>query len=292
MRKFFISLIFGFVCLTFVPKIVKAQIVINEVLNNPVGEESGAEWVELYNKADTPTSLKDCTLLLDDTSTTQKVVFGNEDFVEKYKTVTWDHSWLNNSGDLVKLKCPSGEESIAYGNVSNSVIDAPQEGKTFGRYPDGNGTFVLLSSVTLKSANTGPFVPSATAAPTNSPTVTQKPTATPKATITLKPTMTEKPTPTIAPTVSHSSNITSTSSNTPTEFNETETPVSVTTSDTSTPKPTHVEAKVLGTKTTNKIPPLSILFMALGVLVICPSLLLVIKNIKSRYTMRDETKSD
>ena len=68
---------------------VGAQVVINEVLNNPAGSESGAEWVELYNKSSSPVSLSGCVLFLD-VSADQKVQFGENDFVDKYKVISWD----------------------------------------------------------------------------------------------------------------------------------------------------------------------------------------------------------
>lgn len=173
------------------PSDALAQVVINEVLNNPSGTESGAEWVELYNLGIEVASLNGCILYLDDSTTTQKVIFGEEDFVDKFRVISWDSSWLNNSGDLVKLECGAQTDSVSYGNQAGSVVLAPDDGVSFGRSPDGIGNFLVLSTVTLGDPNSNPPTP------TIEPSDTPVPTSTPKPTPTTKPTSTPKPTPTI-----------------------------------------------------------------------------------------------
>jgi hypothetical protein len=190
---------------------ISAAIVINEVLNNPAGTEAGAEWIELYNTETSPATLNDCTLFLDSNiSTIQKIIFGNADFVDKFKVISWDSSWLNNSGDTIKLDCGLFSDSVAYGNESGAVVNAPEDGVSFGRNPDGSGSYTILSSITLGEPNspspTSIPIPTNTNSPTPKDTPTTKPTLTPKPSTTPKPTSTptiiptSKPTNTVIPT--------------------------------------------------------------------------------------------
>ena len=166
--------------------------VINEVLPNPSGDESGAEWVELYNLNPGITPLTDCILYLHETNNNQKVVFSQENFIEKFKVISWDGSWLNNSGDRVRLECGSFTDSLSYGDATESVVSKPNEGGSIGRSPDGTGNFYLLSYVTINEANAVP--------PTLSPRPTDSPTSTPKPTNTSTPPPTSKPSKTPTPT--------------------------------------------------------------------------------------------
>lgn len=185
------------ICLAF-PVRVSAQVVINEVFPNPLGTEAGAEWVELYNTtSEVEVSLSGCTLRLDDNYDPQKVVFGTEDFIGKFKVITWEGSWLNNLGDQIKLDCGTFSDVVSYGNVAGAVVSAPEEGFSFGRSPDGTGNFYLLSSVTLGEVNSPP--PTPTPEPTDEPEPTEKPTNTPVPTSTPKPTSTPTPKPTSTP---------------------------------------------------------------------------------------------
>ena len=124
------------------PRIAGAQVVINEI--NPF-----EEWVELYNLGETQVSLDGCTLFLDASYDPQKVVFTLSDvFSGKFKVVTWGGNWLNNGGDTVKIQCPTESDEISYGSNLNN--------KTFGRSPDGTGSFYVLESSSQGSANSNP----------------------------------------------------------------------------------------------------------------------------------------
>jgi hypothetical protein len=152
-----------------------AKVVINEVLNNPEGEESGAEWVELYNLDSSPKSLQGCILYLDDSAATQKIDL-NEEVIDRFKVISWDSRWLNNSGDQIRLECSGESDIVSYGDQENAVVESPGDGITFGRSPDGSNNFTLLAEVTLGEPNSLP--PTSTPAPTNSPLPTSKPTST------------------------------------------------------------------------------------------------------------------
>ncbi|KKR28913.1 MAG: Chitinase [Candidatus Woesebacteria bacterium GW2011_GWA1_39_8] len=180
-----------------------AQVVINEIFPNPIGDEGGAEWVELYNISSNPSPLSDCTLYMDDSANSQKLTFSDDDFIEKYKVISWDGTWLNNAGDEVQLGCVSYSDIFSYGNSSNAVTVAPKEGFTVGRSPDGSDNKGILSSVTLGMANSSIQVPTAT--PTGKPTATPVPTSTPTtpptATLTPKPSIKLTTKPTLLPSV-------------------------------------------------------------------------------------------
>ena len=181
--------------------LLKAKVIINEVLSDPVGNDDGAEWVELYNTNSEVSPLLGCTLYLDDDYDPQKVVFDNEDFVDKFEVITWDSSWLNNSGDQVRLECNGENDAVTYG--SGGSVLAPEEGKTVGRFPDGTGVFYILTNATLGEQNFPPPSPTPTNTPTNNPTntpvPTNAPTHTPVPTSTAKPTLTLTRKPTSTP---------------------------------------------------------------------------------------------
>lgn len=187
-----------FVLIIFIfPGSVNAQVVINEVLPNPKGEDSGAEWVELYNIGASPVSLMGCILYLHESDNNQKIGFKDDDFIERYKVVSWDDMWLNNSGDKVRLICSSYSDEVAYGDLDEAVVGSPKEEITVGRNPDGTGSFYLLSSITLGEANSLP--PSSTPVPTDTPTLTPKPSPSPVPTSTPAPTLTPTKIPTPSP---------------------------------------------------------------------------------------------
>ena len=137
-----------------------AQVVINEVLPNPVGDDSGAELIELYSKTDSPLSLDGCILYFHETDNYQKVVFNAGDFIDKYKVISSGGEWIRNTGDQIRLICTSFNDSVSFGDMTDSVVAAPNEGLTFGRSPDGTGGFYLLSSETMTnggSSNSSPI---------------------------------------------------------------------------------------------------------------------------------------
>ncbi len=189
-------------------KEVNAQVVINEVFPNPIGTESGAEWVELFNISDNVVSLKNCNLFLHATLNNQKVEFGEEAFIDKYEVISWDDSWLNNSGDQVLLSCPDFNDKITYGDVAESSVAEPKEGISIGRSPNGSGDFYILATVTMGEVNSLP--PTPTLEPTHTSTPTPRPTSTPSPSPTPKPSATKTPSPTLKPQINPTIDITKT----------------------------------------------------------------------------------
>lgn len=177
-----------------------AQVVINEV-----SPASDPEWVELYNTQNTQASLEGCTLYLHPEPNNQKIEFSSsdtfqveEDFrIIKKGNEPWTSNWLNNDGDELTLVCAGYTDAVAYGDQEGSVVEAPQGNQTFGRSPDGSGTFAILASNSEGGSNSGPL-PTPTLTPTPSP----KPSTTPTPTPTSTPTVTPRPTPTIVQTKS------------------------------------------------------------------------------------------
>ncbi|MEA2006558.1 MAG: lamin tail domain-containing protein [Patescibacteria group bacterium] len=97
------------------------DIVINELLPDPVGLDTKGEWIELYNTGIEDVVLSDCYLR----DLTRRFIFSNQTIsalsflVLSYKETKIS---LNNSGDMIKFFSPSGQmlESISYGKVPDS----------------------------------------------------------------------------------------------------------------------------------------------------------------------------
>ncbi len=107
---------------------------INEVMPDP---ETGAEWIELFNTATTSLDLTGGTLcdgraapecLI--ASPTSTILAGG------WLTIYLPSAKLNNSGDTVILKNPSGEDMdrIAYGS---GAVALPKKGQSVARAQDG-----------------------------------------------------------------------------------------------------------------------------------------------------------
>lgn len=173
------------------PSVASAQIFINEI-----SPSSDPEWIELYASVDS--NLQNCTLFLHDTEDTkQKIYFAdpvalsaNSYFMVKKGERGWGSNWLNNSGDTVKLSCPSFNDSHTYSDSN---------GKTIGRSPDGNGNFFLLTAESPGAGNSPP-TPSPTPKPTETPkTPTPTPTLSPVPTVLSVATKTLTPKPSVLP---------------------------------------------------------------------------------------------
>lgn len=176
------------------PKVLAADIVINEFLPNPSGSSSeDTEWIELYNT--TSSSIDLSNWQLDDTLSggapaytipLGTTITGNGFSVFEKSTT---NIGLNNLDDSVRLINNSGTEVDIYSYYSTT------EDFSFGRTQDGSGTWVGFSAPTKGlSNNNGVQV-----TPTPSPTPTLTPTPTPFSTPSLTPTATVSPTLTPKP---------------------------------------------------------------------------------------------
>ena len=169
----------------------QTNLVINEVSVHPSDGEK--EWVELYNSSgiDMKTYwIDDDTDFASDSGGSAKkqmdtVVKGADD---KHFVFDLPSAMFNNSGDFVVLFDNTGQIVDQFQYNEDPSVD-----HTFGRSPDGAGSFQILANATKGSTNSGP---QPTVTPT--PLPTEKPTAEP--TVTRTPTQPKaKPTPTDIP---------------------------------------------------------------------------------------------
>lgn len=187
MGKTLVLLILLFI---FVPKTLAmaSDVVINEFLPSP--SSGNSEWVEFYN----PDGVDISTYWLDDdadfnidSGTSSKKSLSTLNISNINYPYIEISSFLNNSGDNVVLFTSDGTIVDQYQYIQNPGTDI-----SIGRYPNGTGSFIVLSVMTKGSANSDPPTPT----PTNIPT----PTITPAFTKT--PTPTKVPTPTVTPKIS------------------------------------------------------------------------------------------
>jgi len=165
----------------FLPKMILAQVVINELLPNPSGDERAGEWVELFNQGKAVDvdgyRLKDASdhelvIGLDYVEGTTVVPAGGWLVIKRNNHPSFS---LNNSGsetiDLWDNASPAARlvDSFSY---SGSVVD-----KSWGRIPDGGDIFAEGLDPTPNGAN---LAPTLTPTLTPSPTLAPRPTATPK----------------------------------------------------------------------------------------------------------------
>lgn len=157
--------------LVFFPSRVSAQTagVINEVLVHP--SPGGKEWVEFYvsdSNALKTYWIDDDNNFTDDNGGSAKkslesILQGNDD---KHFFIELTGSMFNNSEDMVVMFNAEGAivDQIKY-------TDGPGYDVTFGRVPNGTGSFYLLESPTRGGLNSGQKP-----APTDEPEPTPKPT--------------------------------------------------------------------------------------------------------------------
>lgn len=156
---------------------VKAEIVINEVLPNPVGTDSGNEWVELYNTDSTPVVIDGYKL--EDKNGNLFTLSGS---IDKWLSVhpTGGNFAITNDG-LVTVKLLSSSGIV----LNEFTYNDSAESKSWGRIPDGGTIYTEKLTPTEGSSNQAP-----TPTPTNNPT----PTSTTQATSSPTPIVTPKPT--------------------------------------------------------------------------------------------------
>lgn len=159
-------------------KAVYATIVINEFSSS-----TSDDWVEIYN-TDTITATISGLKIRDETNTNHKDLSG--ELASGGFTVINFNSWLNNSGDTVKLVSVDGNnetvlDSISYGTSGDICV--PDTNGSIGRYPDG-GNIIRFASSTKGGSNnssnqsdciTPTPIPSHTPVPSNTPVPSHTP---------------------------------------------------------------------------------------------------------------------
>lgn len=155
-----------------------AQLVINELLPNPSGEEKTDEWIELFNTSSQTIDILGYQL---GDSASHRFIISSEHltgtnlipanaFILVYPKSTNSFS-LNNSGsETVFLYNQATESAVLLDQLS---YDGSKEDKSHGRIPDGTGNLTHNLIPSPSSPNTPP---------TPAPTPTPKPTTTPKST--------------------------------------------------------------------------------------------------------------
>lgn len=217
--------------LFFSPQKVSAAVVINEFQVDPSGV---SQWVEIYNTG--PDSQDISGWIIDDNGGTEKYIVPSSTVLGANFCLSFSSgsfNWNTSSADSVRLL--NGGTVIDEYAYSSS----PGGGVSFGRNPDGTGSFSTFSSPTRDGLNSNG---SACVAPTPTPTSTSTPTPTATLTPTNTPTPTKTPTPTLTPTGTPTNTPTKTPTPTPTSGITASVTPSATSTPTkqSTPTPTEV----------------------------------------------------
>jgi hypothetical protein len=146
-----------------------SDVVINEVLADPSGNENTDEFVELFNKGTDPVVITNWSIS-DTIGSTKTYSFPDTTIAPgQYVVVTSAITGisLNNTGDGVVLKKSDGTQ------IDLMSYDSSKEDRSWSRIPNGTGSFVNNTAKTSGTVNEAP--PSST--PTNSPS--PQPTNTP-----------------------------------------------------------------------------------------------------------------
>lgn len=124
------------------------NLLLNEILTNPADEKN--EWVEIYNSSSQKINLEKWVI---EDDAPQQVANPTDTIQAKQREVIeWGSSYLNNSGDVVKLKYnTSTQDKIAYGDEGS--INTLQEGETIVRDPDNKDNFYLTNTTTKGQTN-------------------------------------------------------------------------------------------------------------------------------------------
>ncbi|MFA6919204.1 MAG: lamin tail domain-containing protein [Patescibacteria group bacterium] len=116
------------------------DLVINEFLSDPA-TSSEKEWVELYNNTTSTIDLSGWTMS-DNSSTSTMSGFISATDTDRFFVFEFSSSKLNNDGDIITLKDPTGQiiDQIIYGNYGSDTANntlAPDKGNSTARIADG-----------------------------------------------------------------------------------------------------------------------------------------------------------
>lgn len=198
-HKLTICLIAFMAIFLFFPKDVFAQVVINEVLPNPPGDDATGEWVELYNLGvDTVDvagyKLEDAsghTLVIDENYVDATTVIAGQQWLAVKRNSS---SFSLNNSDIETISLYSTATESAQ-PVDSFSYTGSSEGKSWGRIPDGSDdVFEEKLEPTPGSAN---FVPSHSLSPSSTPS--QSPSSAPDSSPTSSPTSSPSLTPSPEP---------------------------------------------------------------------------------------------
>ena len=168
MKTKIIFFIFCFIISLFFPKEIKAKIWINEVMPDPDGEDTGNEWIELYNDSGSEVILDTYVLEAKNGNTYQMPVVGK---ITNYLVIKADSLYgfkLVNSGTITVNLYPTG--GVSNPPTDSFVYTGSSVGKSWGRIPDGGG-------VSSDKLNPTPGQPNSLPTSTPIPTATSGSTA-------------------------------------------------------------------------------------------------------------------
>lgn len=133
-----------------------SPIVMNEFVPNPIGDDDASmpdgEWIELYNILDTPIDVTDwyfmnhnddvVTISADRTIDGTTLVSGKGTLV-----VYLEESFLDNDKDTLSLYAPAGLPETLADDIREDIVKYQDvsllpEGKSFARFPDGEGIWL------------------------------------------------------------------------------------------------------------------------------------------------------
>lgn len=188
MRSIFLILLTSLFFLFFPSTSYASDLVINEYFPNPEGSAEGAEWIELFNTTNSELDISNWKI--DDLAEG-----GSGVYTFPADTKISGHSFyileravsgiiLNNDTDIIRVLDPLDQI------VDEYTYSETEEGVSYGRSIDGEGTWIGFTVSTKGSSNSQGqviFTPTPTILPTEIPTKTPLPTKTP--TLTKVPTI-------------------------------------------------------------------------------------------------------
>lgn len=122
---------------------IAAHVVINEVELNPPGNDTGNEWVELYNPTPTMIDLTGWTLQTTHGRTvTVAIPQGSQIAPNGYYIVTNAAQWLDNQNESIILRDKGGQQQ----DLTPILSDTANNDHTWQRYPDGSDNWVFAPS--------------------------------------------------------------------------------------------------------------------------------------------------
>lgn len=119
------------------PKAGVGDIVMNEIMPDPEGSDSGNEWIEIYNKGAASVDISGYYVTDENTGTKREIVPGGTSLASgDYYVFELSVQILRNSG-----------ESVSLFNASDTLLDeytygTATEDKTIARLPDGDGPWI------------------------------------------------------------------------------------------------------------------------------------------------------
>ncbi|HID90346.1 TPA: hypothetical protein EYP44_00095, partial [Candidatus Bathyarchaeota archaeon] len=114
-----------------------AHVVINEVEQDPPGEDAGNEWVELYNPTDGDVDIGGWTVSTTHGRTvTVTIPQGTVIASKGYWVYTHEEQWLDNEGESVVLRDADGAEI----DKTRAMDDDEDDERSWQRFPNGVDT--------------------------------------------------------------------------------------------------------------------------------------------------------